>query len=80
MNDRSETITASPAETSAAGTRAPVVLQVLPALDTGGVERGTVDIAGGVAAAGGRSLVASSGGRMVKELGRFGAIHITLPL
>ena len=66
--------------TASGGAPAPVVLQVLPALDTGGVERGTVDIAAAVAEAGGRSLVASSGGRMVHELGRSGAIHVTLPL
>jgi glycosyltransferase involved in cell wall biosynthesis len=65
---------------SVGGAPAPVVLQVLPALDTGGVERGTIDIAAAVAAAGGRSLVASSGGRMLKELGRSGATHVTLPL
>jgi glycosyltransferase involved in cell wall biosynthesis len=57
-----------------------VVLQVLPALVTGGVERGTVDIAGAVAAHGWESLVASSGGPMVAELDRAGVEHITLPL
>ncbi len=58
----------------------PVVLQVLPALETGGAERGAVDIAAAVAAAGGRSLVASSGGRMVRDVERGGATHFTLPL
>ena len=57
-----------------------VILQVLPALVTGGVERGTVDIAGAVAAHGWESLVASSGGPMVSELERAGVEHITLPL
>ena len=57
-----------------------VILQVLPALVTGGVERGTVDIAGAVAAHGWESLVASSGGPMVVELERAGVEHITLPL
>ena len=56
------------------------VLQVLPALETGGVERGAVDIAAAVAAAGWRALVASSGGAMVRELVRAGAEHVTLPL
>ena len=68
------------AHSASARAPAPVVLQVLPALDTGGVERGAVDIAAAVVAAGGRSLVASSGGRMVKELDRSGAVHLTLPM
>ena len=58
----------------------PVVLQILPALDMGGVERGTVDVAAGLAAAGWGSLVASSGGRMERELTRLEAEHIPLPL
>ncbi len=55
------------------------VLQVLPALQTGGVERGAVDIAAAVAAAGGRAIVVSAGGRMEAELKRAGAEHVTLP-
>ena len=64
----------------AAESRPRSVLQVLPALETGGVERGAVDIAAAVAAAGWRALVASSGGAMVRELVRAGAEHVTLPL
>lgn len=60
--------------------RAPAVLQVVPALVTGGVERGTVEIAAALAQAGWRSIVASSGGPMVREIERAGAQHITLPL
>lgn len=60
-------------------TRPPTILQVLPALLTGGVERGTVDVAAAVAAAGGRSLVASSGGPMTAELEASGVPHLTLP-
>jgi glycosyltransferase involved in cell wall biosynthesis len=56
------------------------VLQVLPALVTGGVERGTVDVAQALTAAGRTALVASAGGPMVRELERAGAIHVTLPL
>lgn len=59
---------------------APTVLQVLPALETGGVERGTVEIAQAIVAAGGRAIVASEGGRMVHELTRAGARHVELPL
>jgi len=57
------------------------VLQVLPALGaTGGVERGTVEIAGAVVESGGRAIVASSGGTLVHDLTRVGAEHVTLPL
>ena len=58
----------------------PAVLQVLPRLVSGGVERGTADIAAAVAGAGWRSLVASAGGPMVRLIDRAGARHITLPL
>lgn len=59
---------------------APVVLQVLPSLETGGVERGTVDVAAATVAAGWSSVVASAGGRLVYELQRSGVRHRTLPL
>ncbi len=58
----------------------PTVLQVLPSLETGGVERGTVDIAGALAEAGWTALVASSGGVMVREVERVGAHHVELPV
>ncbi|MCC9621022.1 glycosyltransferase family 4 protein [Thalassospira sp. MA62] len=60
--------------------RPAVILQVLPELDAGGVERGTVDIARAIVDGGGRALVASQGGRLERELARFGAKHINLPL
>jgi glycosyltransferase involved in cell wall biosynthesis len=55
-------------------------LQVLPNLISGGVERGTVDVAAALVQAGWRALVVSAGGPMVRELERGGAEHITLPL
>ncbi|HET8996704.1 MAG TPA: glycosyltransferase family 4 protein [Acetobacteraceae bacterium] len=58
----------------------PVVLQVLPSLVTGGVERGTVEITQAVAQADGVALVASAGGPMVGAVQRAGGRHITLPL
>ncbi|MGE3622263.1 MAG: glycosyltransferase family 4 protein [Bdellovibrionales bacterium] len=62
-------------------TRRPLtVLQVLPALVTGGVERGTVEVAAALVAAGHKALVASSGGPMVKEIEAAGGTHIELPL
>lgn len=60
--------------------RPAVILQVLPALVTGGVERTTVDIAAALVEAECVALVASSGGPMVRELDRIGARHFTLPL
>ncbi|BAE49142.1 glycosyltransferase family 4 protein [Paramagnetospirillum magneticum] len=69
-----------PIEAPSATIRQPVVLQVLPALVTGGVERGTVDMAVALAEAGWKAMVASEGGPMVRELTRAGAEHITLPL
>jgi len=60
--------------------RPPAILQLLPALDAGGVERGTLEIAEAIHAAGYRAVVASAGGRLVPELEALGATHITLPL
>lgn len=60
--------------------RPPTVLQVLPSLVTGGVERGTLDVAGALAEAGATALVVSAGGPMVAELERLGASHVTLPV
>ena len=59
---------------------APAILQVLPALNVGGVERGTVEIAGAIADAGWRAVVASSGGAMVRDVERAGGEHVALPL
>lgn len=60
--------------------RPPTVLQVIPALETGGAERGCVDVALALADAGAVPLVASQGGGLVRELDRAGVRHITLPL
>ena len=58
----------------------PVVLQVLPSLITGGVERGTVEIAEAIAEADATAVVASAGGPLVRRIERAGGIHVTLPL
>lgn len=58
----------------------PAVLQVLPMLETGGVERGTIEVAEALVRAGFRAFVASAGGRLVPELTHLGAEHIALPL
>lgn len=69
-----------PIDAAESGARQPVVLQVLPALVTGGVERGTVEVAQALCEAGWKAVVASSGGPMVRELIRAGAIHVEMPL
>ncbi|MEQ8282064.1 MAG: glycosyltransferase family 4 protein [Parvibaculum sp.] len=56
----------------------PAILQVVPALETGGAERTTVDVARAVVAAGGRAIVASRGGRMVAELEAAGGTHFEM--
>ncbi len=52
------------------------VLQVLPALGGGGVERGTVEVAAALVRRGHRALVVSAPGRMVAELRQAGAEHV----
>ena len=56
------------------------ILQVLPRLRSGGVERGTIEIAAAIVRSDGRALVASEGGTMLPSLAYSGATHITLPL
>lgn len=56
------------------------VIQLLPALNSGGVERGTLDLARALVAAGHESLVVSSGGRLVEQLELEGSRHIALPV
>ena len=60
--------------------RAPAVLQIVPRLVSGGAERGTVELAGALVAAGWASYVASAGGPMERDIIRAGATHLTLPL
>ena len=56
------------------------ILQLLPALDSGGVERGTLEIAQGLVRARHRSLVVSGGGQLVSRLTGQGSEHIELPV
>ncbi|MHB1374118.1 MAG: glycosyltransferase family 4 protein [Thauera sp.] len=56
------------------------VLQLLPTLDSGGVERGTLEIARALVAAGHESVVLSKGGRLVEQLQREGSRHIARDL
>lgn len=56
------------------------LLQVVPRLDTGGVEQTTLDVAAAVVASGGRSLVVSEGGRMESLLDKGGSALVRLPV
>lgn len=56
------------------------VVQTLPALESGGVERCTLETARALVAAGHRSIVISSGGRLVDQLTHEGSEHINLPV
>lgn len=56
------------------------VLQVLPALESGGVERGTLEIARALVENGHESWVASAGGPMVTALRAEGSHHATWAL
>lgn len=61
-------------------TRRLTVVQLVPALDTGGVERGTVEVADALAGAGHRSVVIGAGGRLVDALVRGGSEHLAWPV
>lgn len=65
---------------SPAPARRLTILQTLPALESGGVERGTLEVSRALVAAGHRSIVLSAGGRLVAQLEREGGEHITWPV
>lgn len=56
------------------------VLQILPELNVGGVETGTVDFARYLVAHGHRSIVVSNGGELAARLEESGTKHYTLPV
>ncbi len=56
------------------------VMQLLPELNSGGVERGTLEIARALVAEGHESLVVSNGGRLVAQLEAEGSTHLTLAI
>ncbi len=53
------------------------VVQILPALQSGGVERGTLEVGKYLVEHGHRSVVISAGGRMVEQLVREGSEHVS---
>lgn len=61
-------------------TRSLTILQLVPTLNEGGVERGTIDIAGAIVRAGGRALVVSEGGRLEPRLAQAGGTLIKMPV
>ncbi len=56
------------------------VIQILPELNTGGVERGTLEMGKYLVDQGHESIVISNGGRLVAQLEVEGSRHITLPV
>lgn len=56
------------------------VVQLVPALEAGGAERSTLEVAQALVAAGHRSIVVSAGGRLVERLVDDGSEHVQLPL
>ena len=56
------------------------ILQVCPRLNSGGIERGVVDVAIAIKQAGLHSTVISGGGRLVQELNAAGVTHIEHPV
>ena len=56
------------------------ILQILPDLESGGVERGTLEIAEYLVKKGHNSYVVSSGGRLVNNLIDGGSVHFHLPI
>ena len=53
----------------------PCIIQVLPSLDGGGVERGTLETAEAITKEGWKSIVISSGGKLESRLTLKGSIH-----
>ncbi|MDF4003840.1 glycosyltransferase [Luteibacter sp. PPL201] len=60
--------------------RTMTVVQLVPALHSGGAERSTLEIARALVQAGHRSVVVSAGGRLVAQLEAEGSRHVTLPI
>ncbi|MBU2874066.1 glycosyltransferase family 4 protein [Marinobacter salexigens] len=56
------------------------ILQALPALHSGGVERGTVEFAADLVRRGHESFVVSNGGPLAKRLEEQGSTHIEMPI
>jgi glycosyltransferase involved in cell wall biosynthesis len=56
------------------------ILQTLPELNSGGVERGTLEVVEFLVRSGHEALVVSNGGRQVGSVIKMGGRHITMPI
>jgi len=56
------------------------IVQLVPSLESGGVERGTLEVAAELVKRDHRSIVISAGGRLVEKLTAQGSEHITWPI
>jgi Glycosyltransferase len=63
-----------------ASTKLLTVVQLIPALHSGGAERSTLEIARALVQAGHRAVVISAGGRLVEQLEAEGSEHVRLDL
>lgn len=57
-----------------------VLLQILPKLESGGVERGTIEIVKASVEVGMESIVVSNGGAMAEEVTKAGGLHLAIPV
>lgn len=73
MHETMSSVVTSPA-------RSLTVVQLIPAMHSGGAERSTLEIARALVAAGHRSVVISAGGRLAERLVAQGSEHITLDI
>ncbi|MDD5424310.1 MAG: glycosyl transferase, partial [Candidatus Omnitrophica bacterium] len=56
------------------------IVQILPRLETGGVETGVVDLSQRLVKLGHNAVVISNGGELVKQLDAAGIKHYELPV
>lgn len=56
------------------------IVQLVPNMQSGGVEQGVIDMNQAIIAHNWRSIVISNGGRLVQQIEKAGGIHIKLPL
>ena len=56
------------------------VIQLVPELNSGGVERGTLEVGRYLSENGHQSIIISNGGRMVEQLIREGSRHVKFPV
>ena len=58
----------------------PTVMQLLPNLESGPLQRIVIDVCAGLVDAGWRTVVVSAGGPLVRELEKGGTTHVKLPV